>query len=277
MSNLKRVSVGIIAQDKNDNSKFVSVFLKESFPFHEGDVSSDHVDIERKGKDADGEDYSVVLQRGMSVKAEWLGDGNRVTSPNVRKGEQVDIYEVGDTGVYYWTESGRTNHLRRGETVTWAFNGSSKPTTEDVIPDGVNSYTFTVDTKNGNVSASTSMANGEIVRYDFQLNGKDGTATLSDSDGNIIQMDASDRSIILMNSSGTYVSLIDTAITGWSADTIILKSAKITLDGEVDVTGNTHFKANIDVKGTTDLTGHVTIKTSTIDNLYVKASNALNE
>ena len=121
----KIISIATVTQDKNTNSRFISCFLHESLPFYEGPITSDFVDIQRRGTDANGQAYDITLQRSMSVKAEWLGNaGNKVTSPAVRKGDVVKIWSAGD-GIYYWEEMGRSgNKLKRTENPINTFNAA---------------------------------------------------------------------------------------------------------------------------------------------------------
>lgn len=268
---------GVVAADKNDGSKNISVYLTEKLPFFEGEIHNGIATTKRTGTDADGKPYEATLQSGTSVKAIWITEGNRITSPNVRKGEMVDVFEAEGTNKFYWKEVGGNNHLRRGEAVTWAFNASSTDVKQDEPLTARNSYVFTVDTKKGMVGIKTSTVNKEKVGYSVQMNGKDGLYTVSDTAGNIIQINSVKNTISIKNSDNTYITLTGKTIVGFSAGEIKLKSPKITLEGDVEITGNTKCKSALDVTGTSKFNGFMDANNAHISNLQVDSSNALNE
>lgn len=274
-NNIIDAGIGIVAADKNDNSKFISVFIKEHLPFFEGEISSDYVDIERKSKDANGKEFKVTLQRGMAVKAEWLGAGNRLNAPNVRKGEEVKLSEVSGTDKFYWEEIGKSNQLRRKEKVTYGWSASKTPVESNEPPSSKNHYTATVDTENGHITVATSQANGEKSAFTFQINGKDGNATLTDNFGNMLQIDSAGKTISAKNKEGSFVQL--TGKNGYvsTAELINLKSKKIVLDCEtLQVTGDTTFDKTTKVKGTSEFVGNVKTKTIDFDTINGKVVNA---
>lgn len=195
----RMVSVGTVVADKNDNSPFLSVYMKELLPFHTGNVTDDVINIKRNGVDMDGNAYSVTLQRCLTVKARWKGDPNRITSPNLRNGQDVEVWEVGNSGKYYWSEMAGNDHLKRQESVTWGWNASGTPVTEGEPSTAENKYTATVDTKRGFAEFRTTMANGELAKYTLQLNGADGHVTLTDHHGNVFQLNSEESSISFTN------------------------------------------------------------------------------
>lgn len=201
----RMVSIGTVVADKNKNSQFLSVYLKEKLPFHTGNVTDDVVDIVRSGVDMDGIAYNVVLQRCLTVKARWRGEPNRLTSPCLKNGQDVEIWEAGNTGIYYWSEIPGTDHLKRTETVTYGWNASGTPVEENEASTANNKYTATVDTEKGFAEFKTTMANGEVASYAFQMNGKDGHATLTDHLGNVFQISSEDHGISFTNPDKTTI------------------------------------------------------------------------
>ncbi len=263
-SQFKLVSVGIVAEDKNKGSKFISILLSEALPFFEGNVTTDIANLERKGKDASGKEYSHTLQKGMTIKAEWLGAPNRNTSPNVRKGEKVYVYQAGTTERYFWQETGMDNHLRRAEAVTWSFNASNTPVTENEAPTADKHYSVAVDGEEGHMTIKTTKANNEKAGYTVQLNGKKGHATITDDSGNTFQINSSDGSITCKNKDGSYVTITGSNITISADSNVTVKSPNITLDGTVTVTGNLMVEGTI-----IGVTGIITTVTSATVNSVV--------
>lgn len=291
----RKVSVGTVVQDKNDGSPFISVYMKEMLPFHTGNITDDVVNIVRNGIDMDGVAYNVTLQRTLAVKAQWKRTPNRITSPNVRAGMDVEIWEAGNSGKYFWVEMGGNDHLKRQESVTYGWNASGTPITENEPSTSENKYTATVDTKNGFAEFKTTMANGEKAMYRFQINGKDGHATLTDHLGNIIQISSEDNGLSFTNADKTtinahgkhiYMECDETAVVkakkiqaiysesaslehknGTSIiltpDSITGKATNIKWDGEVEITGGLNVAKNI------------TAPTADIPVLHGTADNAL--
>ena len=229
--------IGIVAADKNDDSKFIDVFLLEHLAFHEGDISNDFVNIVKTGKDSDDNTYSHTLQRGPAIKVEWIGASNRVTSPNVRKGEEVRVYEKESTDEYYWAETSRNPELRRTEKITYAVNADRTPVTVDVPPINENHYVFDIDGKDGRITISTSLANNEQAGYIIQINGNDGHLTITDKNDspNTIQINSLTDSIILKNGHGTYINLNGGQIDMYAPERVNIKSPFVWMSKVLDV------------------------------------------
>jgi len=207
VSSYRMVSIGIVAEDKLENSKFIHVYPVELLPFIEGEIDTTLADIKAKGIGLDDREYSVKMRVGITVKAEWQGSTNRVTSPNVRLGEQVYLYTLGDTEKYYWVSTGRDDGLRRLEKVVYAWNAAKEGTDVDIPFDTNNHYHLTIDTIHKVVAFHTTNDNGELCKYDFMLDTDKGHFTIKDSLGNIIQLDSKNTKITLQNADGTWVTL----------------------------------------------------------------------
>ena len=206
-STIKFISMGIVAADKPETSKFIEVYPVELLPNVVGEITSAAKSVPRTGTDASGSVYNVTLDVGMSVKAEWMGSTNRRTSPNVRLGEQVKLYTNSSTGEYWWESSGRDDDLRRLETITWTWNASGVGTDEDIEITPNNHYSFTMDTRNQLITFTTSKDNGEPFLYTFQLNTCDGQFTFKDDVENIIQVDSAATKITLHNKDNSWFTL----------------------------------------------------------------------
>jgi len=276
-SNLRFISLGIVLADKNDNSPFALVMPKEHLPFHEGDVTADITTINRTGIDIDGNAYSINLQKGLGVKAKWYGNGNRRTAPNVVKGEEVELYEINNTGIYLWKEIGNDNHLRRQEAVTWAFRASSAPVDTDIPPTADDCYTATVDGKNGHITIATSTNNQERAKYTAQLNGRDGHLTLSDNKGNLIQIDSETGTIVALNNSGSHVSIQGTEITAQAKDTITIISTNVNIIANTTtISGDVIIQKSLTVDGESNLKGNISGNNANITNVTTQNLSAAN-
>lgn len=286
-SNLRMISTGIAASDKPNGSKYLNVFPSELFPFFEGDISDIPVQSVVKGKDIDGEPFSISLYQSMVLKAGWLGETNRRTAPNIKAGEQVRLWTVGNTEIYFWDSSGRDDKLRRGEIVTWAWDASGKDSSQDVDHTDENTYNLTIDTVGQQITLSTSNVNGEVTSYKVQLDTKDGTFTVLDGFGNAIQLNSKDTKITLVNKDATTIVLdkkeilisAPDKITALAKDIIMkaenkielkakdiectasvsftIRSPKILLDGQVTATKNVVVAAMVKAKSILSKSGNI--------------------
>ena len=236
MSNFKLLSIGIVATDKQKGSRSIEVYPIEEFPFYEG-VISDTVDtVAVEGVDGSNQQYTVNLNRTLTVEADWIGEDNRVTSPNVVSGEQVYIYSTeAKDSPYYWRSMGRDNKRRRKETIVHNWMASSAEASEDVSPNAENSYTFTVDTEGKTVTLRTSKDDEEIAIYTIQIDAGKGILTAGDDEGNMFQLNTSKKKVTMINSDGTVIQLEAESIDMKADDSINLEAKSVSLEAGKDL------------------------------------------
>lgn len=207
MSKFTVYSYGIVAEPKVLSSREILVTPLETMPFFDGDIRGDEANIKDEFVDKDNKPYAVEVMSDHTVKAEWLplGNENRDTPPDVRRGERVLIYRYEQNDKFYWQSTGQDQGLRRLETVVYRFS--------DNIDEGVtkltdqNSYWLEVSTHKQMVQLQTVMNNGEKAAYGIQVDGKEGKFTVKDHLGNHIFIDSLESLIELGNSSGTHIAL----------------------------------------------------------------------
>lgn len=211
----KIVSIGIVAENKSmvnmDGSwnHVVDVTPIESMNMLDGEIKSNPEMVENKGVDRNGQQFGSAVAVDQTVKATWLPLGtNRVTSPDVRRGERVYLWQAADDDKYYWTISGLDDDKRRLETAVFAFNGSPSAGGLDLN----NCYYFEVSTHNKTITLETSTANGESHRYLLQINAAESVITIQDDAGNYFQLDTDEHKLILQNQDGCHVILDKTKI-----------------------------------------------------------------
>jgi hypothetical protein len=202
VSKLRFYSIGLVAQNKPLNTDVIDVTPIEELNMLEGEISANQTDIKATGKDGNDKTYSTSVKSTVTIKASWLpfGNSNRISSPDVRRGESVMIYQFGDADKYYWVTLKQDNHLRRLETTIFAFSATSK---EVEKLDASNSYFLEVSTHRKIVTFHTSTANGEPFSYDIQIDAGKGSVTVTDNVGNTILLDSKQSRVLLKNSSGT--------------------------------------------------------------------------
>lgn len=205
-SKLQIYGLGIVAANKPIANKFIEVTPIEDLNFLDGEISDNVQEVSAKGKDASGGTYETAIATTASVQAEWLpiGISNRVTPPDVRRGEHVVLYRFGDTDKYYWTTLRYDMILRKLETVIFAFSN----TREESVDGGADTtYFMEISTHKKIIHLHTSKSDGEPFTYDIQLNTKDGVFTFQDDIGNYIQLDSTNVRIQLKNADGSHIDM----------------------------------------------------------------------
>ena len=213
-SKMRQITIGIVAENKELDTSIVRIHPVEILNTMDGELGADTFTDETTGLNEDGSTYKDSVSVGSVVKAEWLGDadGNRITPPDVRRGEKVWLWQSGDSDKYYWTSLGRDHDLRRLETVNYRYSGFPDIPDEEITAD--NSYYVEVSTHKKIITLKTSKRNKELVSYKIQINPGDGNITIEDDIGNHIQLDSKNTNIRAKNASGTYVELNKTNIYG---------------------------------------------------------------
>lgn len=202
ISKLVPYSIGVVAQNKVLSSNEIEVTPIEELPFVDGELTAEPVTETTTATNADGSTYSSTAVTSVALKAKWLpiSNTNRMTSPDVRRGEYVMIYRYGETDQYYWCALKDDMSLRKLETVVYAWSG----TTDEAVPtDSSNMYFFEVSTHRKVVHFHTSKSNGEPYMYDLQIDTDTGKFTFTDDIGNYIFLDSAENRIMLKNVDGS--------------------------------------------------------------------------
>lgn len=290
VSKLHLYSVGIVATNKVMSSNQVMVTPLEVMPMLDGEITSNPTLQSVQGQDAQGRNYTVQAIHDISLVADWYNESgdNRSTAPDVRRGERVKIWRYADADKFYWTPMGMDNQLRKLETVRHTYSGTQDESATEL--DENNSYYTEVSTHQGTITVSMSKANGEVVKYHVQLDGKNGLMHVQDDIGNSIVMDSQNNRIAATNGAGTQVRLDQQNVSMYAKDTIALNALKTfsletqdlqiktqtmeltvtdkftaNITNELDVTcpqtnltGNLKMTGNLEVDGTSSLKGLVT-------------------
>ena len=177
---------GEVAANKPEDTNIIEVFPKELMYDLNGEISNTSENVTINRTSADGKVKVDKASAKNTIPARWLGLGgsNRVSSPDVRKGETVLVFRYGTNDDYYW-EPITTETTKRGkETVTYLFKNTDS---QDEVNEN-NSYFLTYSTRHKFVHLHTSKNDGEPVAFDIKLNTKKGIFTLTDSRGNLIDL-----------------------------------------------------------------------------------------
>lgn len=237
-SKLQIYSVGIVAENKPLNTRVIEVTPMETLPLLGGEITPNSSVYSASAVDDKGAAYQVEATTAATVKATWLPmhSSNRLTAPDVRRGETVVLYRFADTDEFWWATLKDDLQLRKLETVIYAFSGTKD---ESAAPDATNTYFLEISTHKKLVSFHTSKADGEPFAYDVQFNTKDGTVLLTDDIGNYFALNSKERQLEMKNPDGTYLRIDKKNFMIEAPETISLKAKNIT-----------HQATNIDIKAT---------------------------
>lgn len=255
ISKLRFLSMGIVAINKPLKTKIIEVSLAEELFMLDGELTDNVEKWKTKSYEADNKTvYEEEIEATVTVKATWLPMGsNRVTAPDVRRGEVVSIYQMGDTDKYYWTSLKYDMRLRKLETVIFAISGTR------VEPDeGTSDNTYFVEwsTHAKHIRLHTSKADGEPFAYDIEINTKDGSMTFQDDAGNYIFMDSANNRLELKNGDGSWFDMDRKNVTVTVPDTYKVIAKKIihqapnveTQAANSKITGKLQVGSNVTVK-----------------------------
>lgn len=225
-------SMGIVAEHKAYGSNTIEVIPVDVQPHQSGLVTGEVNTLQTTTTDATGGRTDSKTTVSKAIKADWYGDeGNRVTAPDVRRGDEVRLYRKYDSNEFLWrakSTSDKKNN-RRLEKGRWVFSATPDEKVETV--DESNGYVLDVDCVNGIMSVTTSKVNGEKSAFTFQLNGKDGVAVLTNDNGEFVQLEIG--KITGQNSAGSVVELDGNDIKAECNGTFTVKAK------ELKVTANT--------------------------------------
>lgn len=238
MSKLRFYSLGIVAENKKLGSKYVEVTPTEEMPMLDGELAPVSTDYKAKAVDNLGSSYETTVETTSTVNALWLpiGAANRISAPDVRRGELVCLYKFGDTDQYFWNTLNDDIKLRKLETVIYAFSAT---TNEAAEVNGNTYYFIEISTHKKLITLHTSKDNGEPYGYDIQLDTGNGRLVITDDVGNYILLDSKETRIVLKNLDGSEFDMYKKNLTANIPDTITFNSNQFIVNAKTTVNGHT--------------------------------------
>lgn len=241
VSRFRFYSIGIAAQNKNLKERSLEVYPIEPMAFGDGEIADNLTEEDVVGVASDGSSFTDKVRTTPTIKAQWLrfGHDNRLTAPDIRRGERVILYQFGDADQYYWMTLMDDSRLRRLETTIYGWSGSA---VEGDPVDHDHLYYLEVSTHKGLVSFHTSKVNGEFCIYDIQINTKDGVITIQDDIGNEFYMNSAEHRLYMKNTDGSFYDMNKTVLDVYTQDSINFKTKNLTVNASDGITmegGNT--------------------------------------
>ena len=198
---------GYAAADKANDSRELLVYSEELLPFLQGEIKAREIDNQvntSNGKDS----FQGTVKTTNCITCIYKDDAsNRAFPPDVRKGEQVLIYNLGDTGTWYWKSEGRNDNNRKTETQRIQISGTLENAPE--LNDD-NTYFIELDTRRSHrIRISTSNTDGEKNRYLIQIDSDQSQIFIGDDKGNQFFMDSEHPRVCMKNKKGSLLDLND--------------------------------------------------------------------
>lgn len=260
----RMISVGTVAENKLRSSTFVEVSLNEVNPYLNGELKSDIIEDTAEGVDRQGNRFTVMVQMANTIRAEWKGDGtNRVSAPDVRRGERVEIWQYSNTDKYYWVVAREPgSNVRRLETVIQTYNNSRDENQTESTKE--NSWYSEISTHDGHATFKTNKSNGEQFAYTVQLDAKNGNLVVTDDAGLYIQANSGEQHVEVDNGGGSYLSMRRSKVTckttdfelfatntNINSDNITFKGNKFAVNmGQIDYSAsNWKINSNVTING----------------------------
>jgi len=193
-SNFTRFSIGYVEEDIEIGSSTIKVFVMEKLPNYSGELGEKKE--ETVNNTAPGESISTVSVKGVAIEAKWLniGNSNRLTPPDVVKGELVDIYSYTKDDKYYWETLGSEIKNRKNERAVFFFSNKK----DNIVKDKSwlnKGYHFTIDTKNKYAKFFTSDNDGEKTWWDVLVDTGKGIFTIRNKNEQSIEINSENKTI----------------------------------------------------------------------------------
>ena len=259
---LKPISIGYVANNKLRNTIDIEVILAETTPFVSGELVSGATQLSVDGVAPNGDAQTFTIQTTNAIRAEWLGDGtNRISAPDVRRGEKVQIFQYSNVDKYYWqtiTQPGV--NVRKKETIIEAISNTTDETQTQLTAE--NSWYKEFSTHDKRITIKTNKSDGEKWAYTLQLDVGSGNLVFADDTGMFVQVNSEDETIELGTTSGGLVKLVKKVLTLDNLDEFIVNSKKGSFNiGETEWKGSVNYSA-----GTYTYKGKATFKSGIFDN-----------
>lgn len=154
--------------------------------------------------DFEGNERQGSTVNNTAIQVTWMRrNSNRVTPPNVRRGDEVEIWRLGDSDQYFWVDTGNAN-VKRVERVIFVYSADPNAPTKG---DFTNAYVVEISPVDGQMGVHTSTANGEPFTWDIQVDTAGGRFAVESDNGESVLIDSTENLIRSINADGTYVSI----------------------------------------------------------------------
>lgn len=248
---------GIAAADKDNDSRELLVYCPDLLPGIDGELEATTIETTVNTTGDKGE-YSKPLKTTNSITCYYY-ESNDLSAlpPDVRKGENVQIWNVADTDTWYWEPMGSNSKLRRTERKRISANA-----TLDNVSSGTDDkeYIFEMSTRNAKyIKIQTSKDLGEAFAYTIMIDADNSKLMVTDDTNNTFVIDSPNKRVTMTNVSKSTVDLFD-------------KNINIGCEGDIVMSayqGNIYMSAKQNIETTSGVDTIVTSEANT--NMIAKA------
>ena len=186
LSKFNVYTIGEVAKDKVKDALDIEVWVKEIMPDKIGNTDEKE-NLTSVSNSYSGKVKTAIVDKTKMIKARWFpySDPNRVTPPDVCKGEPVLIFTYAGIDDYLWTTFQSVPAYRKLEKAVWLFSDNKSMESKDTLEDA---YRLEIDTYDKQVWFHTATANDEYTTWDMQWDTGIGQFTLIDGKQNEIQI-----------------------------------------------------------------------------------------
>jgi len=259
---------GTAVCDKANESLELKVYSDDLLPFAQGTIKASQMTSNINSRGSDGMTSQVQVTSQNFVTAQYRDDtaGHSLYPPDIRSGEQVILFNYGNSDTWYWRPANQNNNARRTETWCQAIND----TTDNAATLGDdNTYFIRVDTRRQKgITISTAKSDGEAYRYKLWIDTAGNTVSLADDSGNFISIDSNVPKITLRNRSDTVVSLDD-------QDINITCKGNINIDAKKNINIAAHQKLETTSDSDTNVSSKANVNLKSEANMTISAGGAL--
>jgi len=253
---MKSIGVGAIAYDTKPNEHMAEIVIydlvngEEEFQKEKGEAK---VTVDSM-KDTVGNVLFSSAELSNTITARWSNGGsNRISMPAFSQGEQVEVFQMGDTDRYYFKAFHLEKDLRRKEPAVFSFSNKDKEKNFGESFEKDSSYTLTVDPENKLIELKTSISDGEPVLYTIALDTKAATLTIEDDQKNKIHLDSLKKELTFTVPN---IKLIGETLDIKASKSIVIDSPDITIgSGKVKMNSSVKFSKACDHKANVKFNG----------------------
>lgn len=262
VSQMHFYSLALVASNKLLTSNIIECTPIENTMLVDGAITDTITTVIASSSDPSGANYSTSLTSTVTVKASWLplANSNRMTSPDVRRGELVMLYRFSDVDKFYWQVWRNDMDLRKLETVIYAFSAT---TVESDKTDADHAYFVEVSTHQKLIHIHTTNVNGEPYKYDIQLNTGNGFLQIMDDQGNYIDFNTPEHRISIVNQDGSFIEVNKTNINMSCSATLNMNCANLIIkaNSAINATAPTNtMNAQTTNNGHVSINGGISVK-----------------
>lgn len=238
-SQFKPYSIGVVTANKGEGTGLLDVQPIEIQWASNGEIVNNYAEETVEGKDREGQDVKYGVVTSNNITAAWMpmGNSNRISPPELRRGMLVMIYKDSDNN-YYWVDTGLNREYMRAESVTYGFCANPSVTDNAKVSQD-DWYIAEIAPRNHQMMITTSQKNGEYTTYTIVLNTEEGFFKIADGLGNFVILDSKNVQIRMENQKGTFLEMLGEDITINAPKNITINAGdNITVTGGKDITTN---------------------------------------